>query len=157
MTIEEKLKAPFKKIHWRISRKTKDGKKAAVLAYLNARDVRHRLDEVVGMSNWQVRFPRDGYCEIGIRETVLHEICDPEVCDPDYNAYDRWLWKGDGAGVTAVEAEKGQYSDAFKRAAVTWGIGMYLYYLPDIWVPLKNEYGDFDAPQLPAWAQYKED
>ena len=137
--IEAKLKAPFKKIHWRIGHKTKDGKKAMVLAYVNARDVRRRLDEVVGMENWQVRYPRDGYCEIGIRH-------DSE-----------WLWKGDGAGTTQVEAEKGQYSDAFKRAAVVWGIGMYLYYLKDNWVVLKNQYGDFDPPQLPEWAQYKEE
>ncbi len=36
-----------------------------------------------------------------------------------------------------MEAEKGAFSDAFKRAAVLWGIGQYLYELPNVWTPIE--------------------
>jgi hypothetical protein len=39
------------------------------------------------------------------------------------------------AGDSDVEEEKGAISDAFKRAAVKWGIGRYLYDMPTPWVP----------------------
>src|ERR1700710_2501614 len=39
----------------------------------------------------------------------------------------RWVWKWDTGSESKVEAEKGQASDSFKRAAVKWGIGRFLY------------------------------
>lgn len=120
----EKLRAPFPvdQVHWRVGatdqkRQAKEtgsqNAKPTVgipLAYLDARNVMERLDEVCGC-DWQDRYPHGnaGYCEIGIK-------IDGE-----------WVWRGNGAGATDIEAEKGQYSDAFKRAGVLWGIGQYLY------------------------------
>lgn len=134
MTITEQLKAPFdpKVVHWRIGHKAKSGDKAMVLAYLDSRDVMKRLDEVCG-DMWQDRYPFKGCCEIGIK------------------IGDEWLWRSNGAGETQVEAEKGEYSDAFKRAAVLWGVGRYLYYLKNYWVEI-DQYGNFTPPQLPTWA-----
>jgi hypothetical protein len=63
----------------------------------------------------------------------------------------KWVWKANGAGETQVEGKKGEYSDAFKRAAVMWGIGRYLYDLPNVWVNL-DQYGKFEPPNLPDWA-----
>ena len=137
MSIESKLKAPFKKIHWRISHKTKDGKKAMVLAYVNARDVMKRLDEVCGIDGWQCVYPFEGCCEISIKFG------------------DEWVTKSNGAGHTQVEGEKGGYSDAFKRAASLWGVSRYLYYLGNSWVPIDDK-DRFTPPPLPAWAQWKE-
>ena len=48
-----------------------------------------------------------------------------------------WVAKADGAGDTAHEAEKGGISDAFKRAAVQWGVGRYLYRLESPWVAIE--------------------
>jgi hypothetical protein len=48
------------------------------------------------------------------------------------------VWKSDGAGDSDVEAEKGAVSDAFKRAAVKWGVGRYLYDLDSPWVALEK-------------------
>lgn len=60
-----------------------------------------------------------------------------------------------GAGETQVEGEKGKFSDAFKRAAVLWGVGRYLYYLPNTWCNLSN--GKIkQTPNLPNWAIPKE-
>lgn len=118
------LKAPFSStaVHWRVGSTTRDKKKGMALAYIDARDVHDRLDEVCGPENWQNRFPSVSgrvICEIGIR------------------VGDTWVWKADGAGDTAVEKEKGGISDALKRAGVAWGVGRYLYSLKAPWVELK--------------------
>ena len=132
----DRLTEPFpaKSIHWRVGARTKDKTKGIALAYLDARDVMNRLDMVCSPENWQARYPRDGYCEIGIK--VDNE----------------WVWKGNGAGETDIEGEKGRYSDALKRCAVVWGVGRYLYYLPKVWVPLKNGQYIITPPELPHWA-----
>jgi hypothetical protein len=59
------------------------------------------------------------------------------VCEIGIKCGDEWVWKADGAGDSDIEAEKGALSDAFKRAAVRWGIGRYLYKLKSPWVALK--------------------
>ena len=119
------LSRPFdvNKIRWRIGATSKDKTSGIALAYLDARDVMERLDEVCGAENWQAIYDHvtaNGVvCRLGIR------------CDGD------WVWKSNGAGETAVEAEKGALSDAFKRAAVLWGVGRYLYALENIWVNIE--------------------
>src|SRR5690606_35602811 len=60
------------------------------------------------------------------------------ICKLGINVDGAWVWKSDGAGDTQVEAEKGGISDAFKRAAVKWGIGRYLYDLDAPWVPCET-------------------
>lgn len=115
-----KSEFPKERIHWRAQSVTKDGSKAMALAYIDARDVMERLDDVCGAENWQCEYSHaeiKTICRIGIRVN------------------DEWIWKADGAGATQVEAEKGAISDAFKRAAVKWGIGRYLYDIPAPWVP----------------------
>ena len=138
LTITQKLKEPFNPgaISWRVGATTKDKAKGIALAYLNARDVMKRFDDVCG-DFWQVEYPFDGCCRIGIK-------IDNE-----------WVWRSNGAGETAIEGEKGKFSDAFKRAAVLWGVGRYLYYLENVWVPLKpkgRSYEIVNPPNLPNWA-----
>lgn len=128
--IFDALCAPFPSdmIEWRVGSTTKDKAKGMALAYINARAVMDRLDSVCGPGNWQDRYPHANgktVCEIGVR---IERDTGPE-----------WIWKSDGAGDTDFEAEKGALSDAFKRAAVRWGIGRYLYELPSPWVELENE------------------
>lgn len=113
------LKEPFppNKISWRVGRVVSeegDKGKAMVLAYIDARDVMDRLDYIMGIENWQ--------CHYTHTQTKT-------VCDIGLKLGNEWVWKADGAGDTDVEAEKGALSDAFKRAAVRWGIGRYLYEL----------------------------
>lgn len=140
LTLQQKLECPFSpsSVSWRIGRKTQDKSKAQLLAYIDARDVMERLDRAIGFSNWQCRYnlAENGLliCEIGLR-------IDGE-----------WVWRANGAGDTQVEAEKGKCSDAFKRAAVLWGIGRYLYGLDSPWVAI-DQYGKWaQDPKLPGWA-----
>lgn len=117
---------PREVVHWRAQSLTKNGDKAMALAYIDARDVYERLDEVCGPEGWQCRYSHaEGkggktVCEIGIKIN------------------DEWVWKANGAGDSDIEGEKGALSDALKRAAVCWGIGRYLYDMPSPWVPCKT-------------------
>lgn len=122
MSIFQQLAAEFPReaISWRAQTLNREGTKALALAYIDARDVMKRLDEVVGPENWQDRY----------------EFSGPRtVCYLSIRISGEWVTKADGAGDTDVEAEKGAISDAFKRAAVKWGIGRYLYDLDAPWVP----------------------
>lgn len=133
------LAAPFPpdRVSWRVGSTTSDKSRGMALAYIDARDVMDRLDEVVGPGNWQCRYPHANgktVCEIGINVAAGMA----QVVDGHASPVERWVWKADGAGDTDVEAEKGALSDAFKRAAVRWGIGRYLYDLDSPWVSLKQ-------------------
>lgn len=103
---------PFK---WRVQSFSKYKPKAICVPYCDARQVEDILDEVCGADKWQDKYYElDGvtYCSIGIK------------CD------DEWVWKSD-CGINQQKdkaiAVKGESSDAFKRAAVKWGIGRFLY------------------------------
>jgi len=130
-------------ISWRVgpvnSKESGKATKGIALAYLDARDVQDRLDAVCGPENWQVRHPwsvgNKLACEIGVRVNG------------------EWIWKGDGAGESDMEAEKGAFSDSFKRAAVRFGIGRYLYDIDSPWVeiePMGKSYKikDSEKPKL---------
>ena len=136
----EELSKPFRadQIHWRVGARTRDKSKGIALAYLDARDVMDRLDEVAGQGNWQSR----------VTETNSGRI----LCELSINVDGEWITKTDGAGDTQVEGEKGAISDALKRSAVLWGVGRYLYRLPNVWCRLKNERYLDETPSLPAWA-----
>ena len=119
------LSKPFapSKVRWRIGSTTQDKLKGMALAYIDARDVMQRLDDVCGVGAWQAIY--DHVTDKGV------------VCRIGVKVGDEWVWKSNGAGETAVEGEKGSMSDAFKRAAVLWGVGRYLYDLGNIWVELE--------------------
>lgn len=120
----DRLAEPFPAdaVSWRVGSTTQDKSKGMALAFIDARDVMERLDFVCGPAGWERRHPHVGgttTCEIAI-----------------WVEGRGWVVKTDGAGDTDVEAEKGSLSDSFKRAAVNWGIGRYLYSLPAPWVEL---------------------
>jgi hypothetical protein len=125
---------PQAQIHWR-AQTVRNGK-ALALAYIDARDVMRRLDEVIGPANWQ-----DMYSIYG----------DRVICRLGIRFGEEWVWKSDGAGETQVEGDKGAISDAFKRAAVKWGIGRYLYSIPAPWVPCEERNGKFSKFTADPW------
>lgn len=82
------------------------------VAYIDARQVMDLLDEVMGPENWQ-----DHY----------REVAGNVYCDLSLKINNEWVTKSDCGSQSNFEAEKGQASDAFKRAAVKWGVGRFLY------------------------------
>lgn len=100
-------------------------KGVSILLYKDARVDQRILDETFGPMNWQRSHQIiDGrlYCTIS-------------VWDEDKKA---WVSKQDVGTESNTEAEKGQASDSFKRAAFNWGIGRELYSAPFIWIDAKN-------------------
>lgn len=123
MEMLERLSAPLdpKKVSWRVGSTNGDKTRGMALAYIDARDVMARLDAVCGAGGWQDRYEFHG---------------PRTVCYLSIKIGDEWITKADGAGDSDVEAEKGAISDAFKRAAVKWGIGRYLYDIDSPWVEI---------------------
>jgi len=118
--LEMALKRPFKvsQLKWR--RGPGGGKE---LVYIDARDVMNRLDEVFGVNGWQTEFDFIGgrmMCKLSVR--WYDE--DGSINEDNWH---EWICKTDGADDSNIEGAKGGISDSLKRAAVSFGIGRYLY------------------------------
>lgn len=103
-------------------------KGVSLLLYKDARVDRAILDETVGNYNWQCKFYEckgNLFCSVGIADYQ---------CDSKRPTIGEWVWKDDAGAPSNMEAEKGEASDAFKRACFKWGIGVELYTAPFIWV-----------------------
>lgn len=100
--------------------------KVSLLLYQDARCAMNVLDDAVGQFNWQKDYYEARgqlFCKIGIKDSNTSE----------------WVWKSDTGTESNIEADKGLASDAFKRAAVAWGIGRELYTAPKISVTLTDK------------------
>jgi hypothetical protein len=119
LTVEE--------IDFRIQSINKGGY-ATILAYKDARADMKRLDEVFGVAYWQKKYEvvnGNLFCSVGIYNKEIKE----------------WIWKEDVGTESMAEKEKGQASDAFKRACFNLGIGRELYDYPQIQIKLfPNEF-----------------
>ena len=99
-----------------------------LLLYKDARVDMNILDETVGAGNWQNKFYEHKgilFCSLGINTNFDK----PDIPD-------RWVWKDDAGVESNTEAEKGNASDARKRAGFAWGIGRCLYTAPFTWIPV---------------------
>lgn len=100
-------------------------KGVSLLMYKNARVDMQLLDEVVGAENWKRSHELINgnlFCTVSVRSEA-----------------GEWVSKQDVGVESNTEKEKGQASDAFKRACVNWGIGRELYTSPFVWVNLKQD------------------
>ena len=161
-----KLADPFpaSDIEWRVSRSgmNKSSKPFAfVLAYITARAIANRLDDVCGPANWmntqqQIKELRPGTFTVQVGISI--------------RVGDDWVVKYDVSEPTTIEPAKGGFSGAMKRAGAQWGIGRYLYLLDETYAECsedgngkgwnyarlsdKQGGGSFywKPPQLPSWA-----
>jgi hypothetical protein len=138
------LAAPFNPAAVKFKPAVVSGNRAMAMAFVDARTVQDRLDEVVGVEGWQ-----DDY-EVLTDGSV---VCRLQVC---LNGV--WLTKVDVGGPSEQpddgDKRKAAFSDALKRAAVKFGIGRYLYRIPSQWAdydPKKRQF--VKTPTLPAFAQ----
>lgn len=105
---------------------TVSAKGATLLLYQDSRCAMNILDETVGRSNWQ----RDH------KEVKGNMYCGIAIWDKDKS---QWVWKWDCGTESFTEKEKGESSDAMKRASVNWGIARELYSSPWIFVPVDTQ------------------
>jgi hypothetical protein len=99
-------------LHQRIPSQKRKGPGNKMLDYIDSRQVMSLLDAVLGPENWQ-----DHY----------REVAGKIYCDLLVRVEGEWITKSDCGSESKIEGEKGQASDAFKRAAVKWGVGRFLY------------------------------
>lgn len=122
-------------IEARVAHVTETG--CSVLLYKTARVDAAMLDELVGAENWQCEFYTEKgslFCRIGIWTG------------------EQWVWKSDAGAPSNMEAQKGEASDAFKRAGFKWGIGRELYTAPFIWVPVEALDKHYKDQRTGKWA-----
>ena len=106
-------------IECRVSTVSEKG--CSLLLYKDARCDMKILDETVGPENWQRS-----------HELVNGNLfCNVSIWDEGKK---EWITKQDVGTESYTEKEKGQASDAFKRACFNWGIGRELYTAPFIWI-----------------------
>ena len=105
---------------------TVNGKGVSLLLYKTARTDMQILDETVGAFNWKC----------GYHEVKGNMYCEISIYDKEKN---QWITKED-CGVESAfgDKEKGEASDAFKRAGFKWGIGTELYTSPFIWIKAED-------------------
>src|SRR5437763_5581531 len=94
------------------------------------------LGNVLGVANWQAHYQ------------LLPD--NSVMCRLRLWAGDRWITKSD-VGSPSEQPDGGDrlkaaFSDALKRAAVKFGIGRYLYRLPQQWVDFDPAKKQFSAP-----------
>ena len=98
---------------------------ATLLLYKDARVDQNILDESFGVFGWQRDHQLIGdrlYCTVKVKNLDTGE----------------WISKQDVGVESYTEKEKGQASDAFKRACFNLGIGRELYTAPFIWIGCEN-------------------
>ena len=135
--IIKRLREPFgsKEIEWKIQATAQDKSRGMAVAYMDARAVQKRLDDVVGPFNWKNVY------------SLWHDnsqICGISIFNADRN---EWVTKFDGAENSDFEPIKGGLSDSFKRAATLWGIGRYLYEMEGVWVGIEAKGKSFAIKQ----------
>ena len=100
---------------------TVSDKGCSLLLYKDARCDMKILDETVGPENWK-----------SSHELINGNLfCNVSIWDEGKK---EWVTKQDVGTESYTEKEKGQASDAFKRACFNWGIGRELYTAPFIWI-----------------------
>ena len=121
-------------IECRIQQITNKG--AVLLLYKTARVDMRILDEVYGSMNWQRH-----------HEVINNNLfCTISVWDSEKS---QWVSKQDVGTESNAEAEKGQASDAFKRAGFAWGIGRELYDAPFIFIQAPiDKYDRFTVKEI---------
>jgi hypothetical protein len=151
-----RLKDPFREdeIEFRLAQAGESNGKvwAHCLAYIRARAILDRLDEVCGPENWKVEY------QFVSTQGV--------ICNLSIKIGTEWVTKQDGAEMTEIESFKGGISSALKRAGSAWGIGRYLYSLETAFAQIhetkvkganfgKTKSGKtfyWTPPELPSWA-----
>lgn len=141
--ISAALAAPFDQSEVKFKPSVVKGTRAMALPYVDARVIQNRLDEAVGVLNWQ-----DDY-------EVLED--GSVICRLRLRIGLEWVTKVDVGGPSEQpdggDRRKAAFSDALKRAAVKFGVGRYLYRLRAQWCDYDQAKRQFTTtPKLPASA-----
>lgn len=125
----------------------RDGRGGKKFKYIDARQVQDRLDEAVGPGNWSTKFkvlyhdPERNNIVVECQLTIFG-VTKADTGSNNAPDIDRYVPAKQGDWGTTTDGEgrivkingswedqpfKAAYSDALKRAAVSWSIGRFLY------------------------------
>lgn len=134
------LAEPFEAADVKFKPQMVKNNRAMAIAYINARAVMDRLDEVLGVDGWSDAYTVLPSGEVECRLAAC--ICGEWVTKCDVGSQSEQPDEGDRL--------KAAFSDALKRAAVKLGVGRYLYRLEPQWCdydPVKKQFTQL--PRLP--------
>lgn len=150
-----KLAEPFdsSEIKWRVTHTTQDGSRGAVIAFADPRAYTDRLNQLFTPGGWTrnydvttvssiTRQKRDKIIQTG---KVL-VTCTLTIARLGTHSGTGEQFADEPNAMTAAEAQ------AFKRASSCFGLGRYLYNLPETWVALDDHCKPIKLPVLPTWA-----
>lgn len=120
-------------VSWKLQLTNKEKTSGLAVPYLDARAIADRLDAVVGQTGWKDEY-RPWHNYVTKKEQKFAQLCTIYIYDEELK---EWIGKTDGAEDSDIEPIKGGLSDAFKRAAVRWNIGRYLYRFDPVWVGIE--------------------
>jgi hypothetical protein len=128
--IRNALAEPFDPAEVKFKPQAVKGERALAIAYVDARVVMDRLDDVLGVGNWQDEF--------AVLPAMPGDKAEEVMCRLSVRIGDEWVTKCDVGGESdqpdGGDKRKAAFSDALKRTAVKFGIGRYLYRLPQQWL-----------------------
>jgi hypothetical protein len=149
------LTEPFdpSEIKWRVTHRTRDGSRGAVIAFADPRAYSDRLNHVFTPSGWTrtyevntvsslTRMKKDKVIQTG---KVL-VTCTVTIAGIGTHADSGEEWADEENAMTSAQAQ------AFKRACICFGLGRYLYNFAEMWVPLNEYRQPINVPPLPQWA-----
>jgi hypothetical protein len=137
--VAAELAAPFAPDELRWRPRNVSGSRALALPYVTTSSIITRLNAVLGLDGW-----KDAYW-LQANGSV--------VCQLRIRVGDHWMSRQDVGSPSQQDATKGAYSDALKRAARKYGIGLYLTILGGQWLDYDPKTKQIvGKPQLPQWA-----
>jgi hypothetical protein len=149
------LAEPFNssEIKWRVTHTTHDGSRGAVIAFADPRAYTDRLNQLFTPSGWTRNYDVTAVSAVTRqkRDKVIQTgkvlvTCTVTIARLGTHSGSGEQWADEQNAMTSAEAQ------SFKRASSCFGLGRYLYNLPETWVPLDAQGRPTKLPALPDWA-----
>jgi len=149
------LEVPFDASHieWRVMNTTKNGQpmRGQVVPYADQRAYTDRLNALFTPAGWTRKYSihTSSNFERSQDKKIVAKVlvsCELTIFGLGSHSATGEEFADDANALTAAEAQ------AFKRAAVCFGLGRYLYYFTGTWVDLDDHKRPKSVPQLAGWA-----
>jgi hypothetical protein len=149
------LAEPFQpaEIKWRVTHTTHDGARGAVIAFADPRAYTDRLNQLFTPSGWTRNYDVTTVSAVSRqkRDKIIQTgkvlvTCTLTIARLGTHSGSGEQWADEQNAMTSAEAQ------AFKRSASCFGLGRYLYNLPETWVSLDDRGKPIKLPALPDWA-----
>jgi hypothetical protein len=140
-------------IRWRVTHTTQDRSRGAAIAYADPRAYTDRLNQLFTPSGWTRSYDVTAVSAVSRqkRDKIIQTgkvlvTCTLTIARLGTHTGSGEQWADEQNAMTAAEAQ------AFKRAGSCFGLGRYLYNLPETWVSLDGQGKPTRLPVLPDWA-----